>query len=115
MAINKHTKDDTKGVIYRYLHNGEVVYVGKTLRSLQQRVEEHCRELKFYGVTEVEYYETKCRKDILKHEAFWINYYHPILNEDIPPEKKCLGYMPCNKWRKYPYKVEYIKPIFLND
>ena len=108
-------KKEEKGTIYRYLHNGEVVYVGKTIRPLKQRVKEHCQELKFYGITEIEYYETKMVKDIFKHEAFWINYYKPILNELVPPEEKCLKKMPRNKWKKYKGEVVYCKPIAFDD
>ena len=113
MAVLKRNKKEDKAVIYRYLYNGKVVYVGKTIRSLQQIVEEHCRDLKFYGIVEVEFYETTQRKDICKHEAFWINYYKPVLNEYIPGEHCALSHKPRNKWRKYPYKIEYKTPITL--
>lgn len=115
MTIKKSHKNNKKGVIYKYLFpNGKVAYVGKTMRPLQQRIEEHCKELKFYGLNNIEYYETTMTDDIFKHENYWINYYKPMLNESMPNANKGLKKMPRNKWKKYNEKVTYEKPIGLS-
>ena len=112
MTIKHSHADNGKYVIYRYKFLNNVVYVGKTNRPLEQRIKEHCKELKFYGLTDVEYYETTMKDDIFKHEAFWINHFKPILNEFIPNANKGLKKMPRNQWKKYEGEIKYITPIY---
>lgn len=115
MAIRKSNHNRTKAVIYKYVVNGEVVYVGKTNRALESRILEHCQELKFFGMTEVYYYETTMVKDIWRHEAYWLNHYKPILNKMIPSLNKALGYKPRNAWHRYKGKIKYIQPLMLQQ
>lgn len=99
-----------ENVIYRYWHNGEVVYVGQT-GELTKRIKQHCKEIRFYGITEVDYYELKPSQDKRAHEAYWINYYKPILNIQRPSLATVMRRKPKVKWKKYPYEIVYDEPL----
>ena len=76
------------GYIYRYLHNGKVVYVGQTKNELRLRIKQHCKEIAFFGLTEIQYIEipNATSKILNSTEEFYIDYYNPILNQRCRPE-----------------------------
>lgn len=78
------------GYIYRYLHNGEVVYVGQTKHPLKQRVKQHCKEVAFLGLTHIQYIEIPLgegtqhffnnNRNLSATEEYYIHKYNPVLN-----------------------------------
>ena len=76
------------GYIYRYLYNGEVVYIGQTKNELRLRVKQHCKEIAFFGLTEIQYIEipNATAKILNSTEEFYIDYYNPVLNQRYRPE-----------------------------
>lgn len=97
-------------VVYRYWWNGEPVYVGQT-GDLDKRVKQHCKEIRFYGITEINYYELKPSQDKKAHEAYWINYHKPILNIQRPSLATVMKRKPRVKWQKYDKPVIYDEPL----
>ncbi len=99
-------------VVYKYSLNGEVVYVGQSNRGIQKRVKEHCKEIRFMGLTDVEYYEVSDEQTARKHEAFWIAHYKPILNIQRPSLTEVMKRKPRGvQWNKYPYEIVYDEPL----
>ena len=102
---------ENKKVIYLYLYNDEVVYVGQSNRGIVKRVKEHCKEIRFYGLTDVYYYELSSTQDASAHEAYWIKYYKPILNIQRPSLTYGLKRKPTVQWKKYPFEIIYDEPL----
>ena len=103
-------------VVYKYVYNGEVVYVGQTNRGIQKRVKEHCKEIRFMGLTNVEYYEVEDEVVARKHEAYWIAKYKPILNIQRPSLSEVMKRKPYKiKWVPYPYEIVYDEPLIKID
>ena len=97
-------------VVYRYWLNGEVVYVGQT-GDLDKRIKQHSKETRFYGITEVDYYELKPNQNKVDHEAYWINYHKPILNIQRPSLANVMKRKPRVKWKKYEKTITYDEPL----
>ena len=73
------------GYIYRYLQDGQVMYVGQT-KDLDRRVREHVKEAKFYNLTQIDF--KGCIEKYLNDvEAYYINLYNPPLNMVHPKIK----------------------------
>ena len=103
-------------VVYKYVYNGEVVYVGQTNRGIQKRVKEHCKEIRFMGLTNVEYYEVEDEVVARKHETYWIAKYKPILNIQRPSLSEVMKRKPYKiKWVPYPYEIVYDEPLIKID
>ena len=103
-------------VVYKYVHNGEVVYVGQTNRGIQKRIKEHCKEIRFMGLTNVEYYEVDNEVVARKHEAYWIAKYKPVLNIQRPSLSEVMKRKPYKiKWVPYPYEIVYDEPLIKID
>lgn len=103
-------------VVYKYVHNGEVVYVGQTNRGIQKRVKEHCKEIRFMGLTNIEYYEVADEATARRHEAYWIARYKPVLNIQRPSLSTVMKRRPRNsKWVPYPYEIIYDEPLIKID
>lgn len=101
----------SNAVVYKYIHNGEVVYVGQSNRGIKKRIKEHCKEIRFYGLMEVEYYELTKNQNPFDHEAYWIKEYKPILNIQRPSLTQGLKRKPKVKWKKYEYEIVYDEPL----
>lgn len=70
--------------VYKYTckDSGQVVYVGKTNRSLKQRVDAHKREKPFEAYDcEIEYVNLSNKVETDSVEKILINFYKPVLNE----------------------------------
>lgn len=73
------------GYIYRYLLNGETVYVGQT-KDLDKRIQAHSQEIRFFGLTDIQF--KGCRLEHLNNvEAYFIDKYNPVLNRVHPKIK----------------------------
>lgn len=100
--------------IYKYIKDGEIVYIGKTDNSLENRIECHKKEKKFkkLGKMEIKYFMVKNSTETDIYEKILINKYQPILNVvskhdehmDIPIEEP--------EWMPYDEKkiVKSVKP-----
>lgn len=95
--------------IYDYIYNNEIVYIGKT-NNLQRRINEHCKEIKFYGLTDICYYPCKTKEEMELLEIYLINLYKPILNYLIPSLKEIPKY-DVNNWKLYNKNIEYEEPL----
>lgn len=76
--------------IYKYVYNGEVIYIGKTNSSLKNRINSHSKEAKFkkYNTAQVYCFQCKNRIETDIYEKYLINKYKPILNvADKLPQK----------------------------
>ena len=77
--------------IYKYVYDGEIIYIGKTDRSILGRVRDHAKEAKFLpylGNAEIYFFhcEDSIQTDI--YEKVLINKYKPILNVDCKSKGK---------------------------
>lgn len=75
--------------VYKYVNDGEIIYIGKADSGLQRRIDEHAAEDRFRAYPDVEIFcmklnnaaETTCMEMLL------INKYKPVLNiKDKYPE-----------------------------
>lgn len=69
--------------IYRYIDKKtkEILYVGKTDTSLENRINQHQSETKFKNIdAEVEYIELKNNMETRFYEFYFINKWKPVLN-----------------------------------
>ena len=69
-------------IIYKYVYNDEIIYIGQTQRSLEERIREHRKEVKFkpYLNAEVYYFKVNNIDELDMYERLLINKYKPILN-----------------------------------
>lgn len=69
--------------IYRYIERNQVIYVGKTKRDLQERIEEHKSDRKFMphlAASKIEYFTVPTQVEMDIAEKYYINKYRPMLN-----------------------------------
>ena len=68
--------------VYKYVHNGEIVYIGKTDVSVTNRVKEHRKEICFrdYAGSTVFYIEVEDALEASVVERILIARYKPVLN-----------------------------------
>ena len=104
------------GYIYRYLFNGTTVYVGQTI-NLDKRIQAHSNEIKFFGLTDIEFKGCK-RENLNDIEAYYIKLYKPVLNKVYPKikneniENNISISMP---WEKYKKPVQIVFPLVKFD
>lgn len=68
--------------IYKYIKNGEVVYVGKSANDVPRRVRSHSKEEKFKPFIDSCIFVAECKNPAHMNilETLFINYYKPVLN-----------------------------------
>lgn len=68
--------------VYKYVYNGEIVYIGKNDTDLISRINQHKREKKFqpYLSSEIYYIALENRTENKVMESLLINRYKPLLN-----------------------------------
>lgn len=66
--------------IYKYVKDGKIIYLGKTKRALNKRINEHKKDLP--DGCDVFYFECKSESDMNIAELFLIDKYKPIYNKD---------------------------------
>ena len=69
--------------IYKYVYNGEVVYIGKTdaENGFQKRINAHKKEHELFNKSEIFIYKCKDKTETDSLETILINAYKPILNK----------------------------------
>lgn len=88
-------------LLYRYVLNGEVKYVGKTKRDLARRVAEHSVEPKFQSSAKwkIEYFVVANSAQMDGLEKLLIDYYKPCLNVKDKATTSCVIQLPDFPWR----------------
>ena len=68
--------------VYKYVYNGEIIYIGKTDSSLSARVYCHSHDSRFkpYKDSEIYYFETDNKYSTMIWEKMMIHKYRPKLN-----------------------------------
>lgn len=90
--------------IYRYTYRGEVIYIGKTSRSLSLRINEHKRESKFLpylAESEIDYFDVPTSVEMDIAEKYYINVYSPKLNVTDMCGAIFQFQLPEPKWKSY--------------
>ena len=103
--------------LYKYVYNGEIIYIGMSTRSILQRILDHEKEEKFKPfIKEVEIFVCYLEQDyeITFCERSLISKYKPLLNKDYvfskQPQIDIEKIMP--KWERFRYQYP-IKGLFL--
>ena len=71
---------NTRYFIYKYVKDGEVIYLGKTKRALNKRINEHKKDLP--DGCDIYYFECESESDMNIAELFLIDKYKPLYNKD---------------------------------
>ena len=68
--------------LYKYVYNGEIVYIGKSNESISKRIKNHSREEKFrqYLDSDIYIFQLDNKDEIDLYEKILIGKYKPILN-----------------------------------
>ena len=108
--------------IYRYLHDNEIVYVGQTTKPLKERINQHCKEVAFLGLTHIQYFaipkncHTVDKQVLNKTERFYINLYNPILNiarsSKLDPNDNVIVKVEEHEWLEYTGELRLCFPKF---
>ena len=92
--------------IYKYVYDGEIVYIGQARSSLENRIRYHRSEERFvpYADAEIYYFEVMNTTELDIFEKTLINQYHPTLNvSNNAPESIGLELVEEPEWIKYEY------------
>lgn len=68
--------------IYKYVKDGQIIYLGKTKRPLNQRINEHKHKKDLPDGCDIYYFECVSESDMNIAELFLIDKYKPIYNKD---------------------------------
>lgn len=105
--------------IYKYVYDGEVIYVGKTDSDLNARIRSHAAEFKFQKYIDkanIFYYECKNAAHTALLEIYYINKYKPKLNvsmkydDDLEIYIKDVEWLPIDNYFPKPVK-QLSKPL----
>lgn len=124
MTNTTEIKEKLKYGLYKYIHNGQIIYIGKSDKAstglgIPQRIKDHSREAKFQPYlkeSSIMFMSmSDCIDEIDANETLLIKQYAPILNvSDKPQKKSAQNYeatlLKTHKWE--PFKEEYLN---LND
>lgn len=66
--------------IYKYVKDSEIIYIGKTKRPLNERINEHKKDLP--DGCRIYYFECSSESDMNIVELFLIDKYKPVCNKD---------------------------------
>ena len=90
--------------VYKYVHNGEIIYIGKSDSSIESRISGHSRESKFKPFLkkcEIYYAWLPNPAYTMIFETFLINKYKPHLNVSMKYDKILPFDIPEPYWQKY--------------
>ena len=68
-------------IIYKYIENDKVIYIGKTERGIKTRVQEHKKDKLFAFNGDIYYHRCRNKFEMDVLEYIFINKYHPPFNE----------------------------------
>lgn len=97
--------------VYIYKYKDDVVYVGQTT-NLDNRIKQHCQEIKFYGLQDIYYTECQSKKEMDDTENYLIYFLEPSINKTKGKDsgeniKKDII------WEKYKKPIIYDSPFLL--
>lgn len=98
-------------VLYRIYYGNTLVYLGRTLQPLQDRIRGHLfkkpmqRELDINQITKIEYTTLQTEADMYLYEIYYINLWHPPLNKDDKSHDNLTVSLPELKWEKFETKL----------
>lgn len=93
--------------LYRIYYGDLLVYVGRTMQPLQDRIRGHLfkhpmhREIAIQHVTKIEYAEFKTLADMYLYEIYFINLWKPPLNKDDKAGDKLTISLPDVEWKEF--------------
>lgn len=91
-------------VIYKYVYHGEIIYIGKSDNSLNNRIEGHKKEDKFQKYLDdakIFFFRCKNPAETTIYETFLINKYKPILNTAMKYDHVMEFDIPELEWQEY--------------
>lgn len=110
-------------IIYKIFYGNDIVYLGRTKQSLQNRIRGHLfkkpmhRSININLVTKIEYAEFKTEADMNLYEIYFINLYKPTLNIDDKVKDNLTITLPDVEWKPFniPLWVKWKEEIKQND
>lgn len=94
-------------LIYRIYYGDEIVYIGKTKQALSTRIKSHLYGRKYETrinidrMTHIDYSVYKTPADWLLYHVYWVNKYHPRLNQTHKTSGHLTVSLPNVRWVKY--------------
>lgn len=110
-------------ILYRIYYDETLVYLGRTMQPLQDRIRGHLfkkpmhREIDIEQVTKIEYAEFQTQADMFLYEIYFINLWHPPLNKDDKAHDNMTVELPAVEWKEFstPLWEKWRKKIKEND
>ena len=109
--------------LYRIYYDDHIVYLGRTMQPLQNRIRGHLfkkpmhREIYIDQVSKIEYATFKSQADMYLYEIYFINLWHPPLNKDDKATDALTVSLPDVEWKPFstPLWGKWRKEIEDND
>ena len=109
--------------LYRIYYGDVLVYLGRTMQPLQDRIRGHLfkkpmhREICIEQVSKIEYATFQTEADMFLYEIYFINLWHPPLNKDDKSHDELTVSLPDVKWETFttPLWEKWRKKIKEND
>lgn len=102
-------RQDVSCGVYQYVYKGEVIYIGKSDSSINNRIKAHAQEAKFQPfLNECEIYYSELSNPAFTtiYETYLINKYKPRLNVMMKYEDDIPFDLPELNWQKYKAEKE---------
>jgi hypothetical protein len=93
--------------LYRIYYGDLLVYVGRTMQPLQDRIRGHLfkkplhREIAIQHVTKIEYAQFETMADMYLFEIYFINLWKPPLNKDDKAGDRLTVSLPDVEWKEF--------------
>lgn len=114
--------------IYKYVKDGQIVYLGKTKRPLNQRINEHKHKKDLPDGCDIYFFECSSESDMNIAELFLIDKYKPVYNRDCndaqtqtsyffeEPEWKSIKnyYAPVLLFKEYRKTMDGLRAVYTN-
>ena len=109
--------------LYRIYYGEHIVYLGRTMQPLQNRIRGHLfkkpmhREICIEQVSKIEYATFKSQADMYLYEIYFINLWRPALNKDDKASDSLTVSLPDVEWKLFttPLWEKWRKEIEDND
>lgn len=93
--------------LYRIFYGDSIVYLGRTMQPLQNRIRGHLfkkpmhRVIHIEQVTKIEYTTFQSEADMFLYEIYFINLWKPALNrDDLAPDELSVA-LPDVEWKEF--------------
>lgn len=93
--------------LYRIYYGEHIVYLGRTMQPLQNRIRGHLfkkpmhRELDIEQISKIEYATFKTQADMYIYEIYFINLWRPALNKDDKAADSPTISLPDVEWKPF--------------